>query len=192
MSAFTKQNHKLPGSVSFVFKEIATTRELRDNYIAVLRETGWTLQSIADSCGLTRERVRQLSSRKSDPAVVKTLLSLGAVIPNPPEKIDKSQAKKPEIDPETLKKLLELQPLAQQVRSNSAKFREEAEIYTALLYEVYKNQGVSLYRLARLLGVTHGALRFRLARYGYIKPEAGSSRVYTPVKTENRVKISNG
>jgi hypothetical protein len=192
MSAYTKQNHKLPVAVSFIFIDISENRELRDNYISVLRETGWTLQSIAIACGLTRERVRQLSARKSNPAVVKTLISLGAVIPNPPKKEDKSPVKKPEIDPETLKKLLELQPLAQKVRSNSKNYREEAETYTALLYDAYKNQGISLYRLAKLLGITHGAIRFRLARYGYIQPGTGESRVYTPVKAENRVKISNG
>lgn len=192
MNAITKQNHKLPTTVAFVFKEIATTRELRDNYISVLRENEWTLQSIADCCELTRERVRQLASRKSDPGVVSELIRLGAVIPTPPEKPKREVAFKPEIKPETLEKLLELQPLAQQVRSNSTKFREEAEVYTALLFDAYKNQGVSLYRLAKLLGVTHGAIRFRLARYGYIESQGGSSKVYALVKSENRVKISNG
>jgi len=191
MNELAKQNHKLPSSVALAFKEITTTRELRDNYISALRESQWTLQSIADCCGLTRERVRQLASRKSDPGVVLELTRLGAAIPTPPEKPKRQVAFKPEIKPETLEKLLELQPLAQQVRSNSAKFREEAEIYTALLFDAYKNQGVSLYRLAKLLGVTHGAIRFRLARYGYVETSGGSSKVYTLVKLENR-RISNG
>jgi hypothetical protein len=73
------------------------------------------------------------------------------------------------------------------VRSNGKKYREEAEEYTKLLNHAHTVEGVTLYRLAKRLGVTHGALRFRLVRYGYKKPVTATSKVYTPILKENRL-----
>jgi hypothetical protein len=88
--------------------------------------------------------------------------------------------------PETLARLLELQPNAQKVRFNSTKFRKEAEEYTALINHAHTIERVTLYRLAKRLGVTHGALRFRLARYGYKEPPTATSRAYQVVLEKNR------
>jgi hypothetical protein len=94
-----------------------------------------------------------------------------------------------EPDPAKLARLLELKPFAQQVRSNGGKYRAEAEEYTALIAEVHLVDGVTLYRLAKRLGVTHGALRFRLARYGAKLPQnGGTSKVYNPILAENRAR----
>ena len=93
-----------------------------------------------------------------------------------------------EPEPETLARLLELQPLAQLVRSHSPKYRAEAEEYAALVWKAHKEQKVTLYRLAKCLGVTHGALRFRLVRYGYMTPaKGGKSRSYQRIMDKNRV-----
>jgi hypothetical protein len=81
---------------------------------------------------------------------------------------------------------LELQPLAQKVRGSGSAYRKEAEEYTALINHAHMVEGVTLYRLAKRLGVTHGALRFRLVRYGYITPKTGVSGVYKPVAMANR------
>jgi hypothetical protein len=89
---------------------------------------------------------------------------------------------------ETLARLLELKPMAMSVRSNSPKFRAEAEEYTRLLDHAHRVEGVTLYRLAKRLGVTHGAIRFRLARYGYKLPKNASSKVYQPILEQNRVR----
>jgi hypothetical protein len=77
-------------------------------------------------------------------------------------------------------------PKAQQVRGKSKRYRREAEEFTALLNYAHKIEGVSLYRLAKTLGVTHAAIRFRLCRYGYLKPGLGKSGVYSPVSMQNR------
>jgi hypothetical protein len=109
-------------------------------------------------------------------------------IPELPVKEVKAKREFVEPSAETLARLLELQPLAQQVRSSSMRYRNEAEEYTKLLYHAYAVEGVSIYRLGLRLGVTHSALRFRLARYGYMPNESASgrtSKVYQPVK--NRV-----
>jgi hypothetical protein len=46
---------------------------------------------------------------------------------------------------------------------------------------------VTLYRLAKRLGVTHGALRFRLVRYGYKQAISAESKAYTPILQQNRI-----
>ena len=72
--------------------------------------------------------------------------------------------------------LKELQPKAFMVRGKGKSNREEAELYTRLIYELMES-GVSGYRIAKELGVTHSALAFRLVRYGYTTSN-GTSRSY--------------
>lgn len=167
---------KLPSSV----KADSVNWAERDDYIRALRAKGWTLQSISDVFDITRERVRQICA---------TPISDGDtshfVVPELPIKEAKPKREYTEPSEETLKRLLELQPLAQQVRSSSMRYRKEAEEYTKLLHHAYSVEGVSIYRLGLRLGVTHSALRFRLARYGYLPMESMSgktSKVYQPVK----------
>jgi len=179
---------KLPVNASDKLREI-TDKETRAAYIAVLRMQRWTLQSIASACGLTRERVRQLQA-EARPSKVLSILGMPNQFPVPeiPTKEVEVKDSPVYIEPssQALSRLLELQPLAQQVRYDHPQYRKEAEEYTSLLNYVHTVEKVTLYRLAKRLGVTHGALRFRLARYGYIK-HAGKSSCYTPIKEKNRV-----
>lgn len=151
----------------------------RNLMIRSLRAAKWTMQSIANGTGLTRERVRQINLEGEEG---EELLS----VPSPPAKAVKPAPVYVEPSPDGLARLLELQPFAQKVRSNSPRFREEAEEYTKLLWHEHHVNGVTIYRLGKRLGITHGAVRFRLVRYGYITPESGTSRVYTPINPENR------
>jgi hypothetical protein len=84
-------------------------------------------------------------------------------------------------------KRLELKPLAEKVRWDHSEHRASAEEYTALLWYAHDVEKVTIYRLAKCLGVTHGAIRFRLSRYGYLQPKTAKSRAYTPIKETNRV-----
>lgn len=156
-------------------------------YIYALRQKGWTLVSIGNAIGVSRERVRQLEE-KADVVKAQALVIAGFPVPELPfieiDVPDHSFVINP--NEETLKRLLELQPLAQKVRYNHKNNREAAEEYTSLLYKAVSDEGVTVFRLAKLLGITHGAIRFRLARYGYIKPKTGKSKVYQKIKTENR------
>lgn len=171
----------LPPEVRAAFDAI-TDMEIRDAYIRALRRKRWTLVSIAEATGLTRERVRQIASTTG------STVEVDAPIPTPPRAREKAKPVYIEPTPDTLARLLELQPLAQKVRSNSPKYREEAEEYTKLLNYAHQVEKVTLYRLGKRLGITHGAIRFRLVRYGYMKgPEANTSRVYKPIKEINRV-----
>jgi transcriptional regulator with XRE-family HTH domain len=164
-------------------------KDMRAAYIYALRIKGWKLQALADAVGLTRERIRQIESKASPALVIHVLADPGSFpvpeldtieieVPAPPVFIEPS--------PETLARLLELKPLAQKVRYDHSTYRKEAEEYSALIWHAHSVEGVTLYRLAKRLGVTHGALRFRLARYGYKLPQTAKSKCYTPIKETNR------
>ncbi len=172
------KNQALPAVVISTFS-IGLRRIDRDNYVKELSAAGWTQSAIGLAAKLSRERVRQI------------LLSpefkvTGFVVPKPPRKLERSKIEGIEPDADTLHRLLELQPLARQVRSNSPTYRSEAEEYTRLLAKAHLEGGVTLYRLAKRLGVTHGAIRFRLVRYGYLQT-TGKSKSYKRVNEKNRV-----
>lgn len=179
MTKQKKRNIKLPMSTKIIFDKINTSEE-RDDYVRALRIAGWTLASISDVIGLSRERVRQICTVPSEATKAEFY------VPEPPRYAEKVARVYIEPKPETLSRLLELQPMAQRVRSSSPRFRAEAEEYTSLLNHAHTVEGVTLYRLGKRLGITHSAIRFRLTRYGY-KPmtETTNSRVYQPLK--NRV-----
>jgi transcriptional regulator with XRE-family HTH domain len=179
-SIYVKKNQQLPDEVTEVFKTLINSDD-RDELIRQLRENEWTLEAIANASGITRERVRQISTTSSAGR------NLGLDVPEPPLKPERPKPVYIEPTPATLERLLELQPYAQLVRSNGKKYRAEAEEYTKLLNYAHTVEGVTLYRLAKRLGVTHGALRFRLVRYGYKKPVTATSKVYTPILKENRL-----
>ena len=181
----------LPDNVQLILKSLdgKTDALVRNSYIAALRYAGWTLQSIGDATGVSRERIRQIEST-IDLELVRQIKMFPNEFPIPAlptETVVEYKYEAYEPSPETLARLLELQPMAQLVRSHSPKYRVEAEEYVALLWKAHNEEKVTLYRLAKCLGVTHGALRFRLVRYGYMTPsQGGSSRSYRPVMQKNR------
>lgn len=177
MDGIIVHNQRLPEIVWGIFMQ-DLDRDKRDCYIQALWEAGWTHRAISDASGISHERIRQVILQ---PRLSENLL----LVPDAPRKPQKVEPIYIEPNPNDLARLLELQPLAQQVRSNSPKYREEAEEYTKLLAKVHLEDNVTLYRMAKRLGVTHGALRFRLARYGYIE-STGKSKSYIKVRDENR------
>ena len=180
---YIKKNQRLPQEIHVAFTALKGPE--RDALIKELVDNSWTYEAVANASGLTRERVRQISNAASKLAE-EFDFDLNIEIPEPPLKPQKEGPTYIEPHPDTLKRLLELQPYAQQVRANGSKYRKEAEEYTALLNHAHTVEGVTLYRLAKRLGVTHGALRFRLVRYGYKQPITATSKVYSPVIRENR------
>lgn len=189
-----KKEQVLPENVSALLKELDTLTPqkniVRNAYVCALRHAGWTLQAIADGLGVSRERVRQIEN--ATPASLVAEISIFTnefPVPAVPSiAIEKDVYELIVPSDETLARLKELQPLAQQVRSHSPKYRAEAEEYSALLWKAHTEEGVTLYRIAKCLGVTHGALRFRLARYGYLSPShGGTSKVYRKILDKNRV-----
>jgi len=182
---YIKKNQQLPREIQREFEKMSGDNSTRDKLIKVLVDANWTYEAISNASGLTRERIRQIANANQKLAD-EFEFDLNIEIPEPPLKPKREKPTYVEPSPETLKRLLELQPYAQQVRANGQKFRKEAEEYTALLNHAHTVEGVTLYRLAKRLGVTHGALRFRLVRYGYKKAVTAKSKVYNPVIRENR------
>jgi hypothetical protein len=167
-----------------------TNRDLMKAYIVALRLEGWTLESIATPLGKSRERVRQLEMEVLYPADAPLdVKNAGLDVPVPPLKPVVVRVAKVRIEPyaEVVARLRELQPMAQSVRANGVKYRAEAEEYTELINDE-NVRGVSLYRLAKELGITHAALRFRLVRYGY-KTTESTAKVYQPIFDKNRSTI---
>lgn len=167
-----------------------TNRELLKQYIVALRQRGWTLESIAVPLGKSRERIRQLELEVFDTRdAIVIAETAGLELPLPPHKpiVLRTPRVVVEPNPEVIARLRELQPLAQKVRSSGGSYRAEAEEYTRLLNDE-NVRGVSLYRLAKELDVTHAALRFRLVRYGY-KSSGSTAKVYQPILDKNRLSV---
>lgn len=191
-----KTNQVLPDNVTAILQELSVDINVRghivrDAYITALRKAGWTLQAVGTAANISRERVRQIEAKTPDSLVQEiSIFSNEFPIPEVPSiTIEEDVYEICYPSDETLARLKELQPYAQLVRSNSPNFRKESEEYTALLWHAHSVENVTVYRLAKCLGVTSGAIRFRLARYGYISPSrGGESRVYRKIREENRFK----
>ena len=174
-----KRKQELPQDVLDIFKGISDIKQ-RNQYIIALGEAGWTDSSIARAVDISRERVRQLAQQTtSDTSLIGDL-----PIPKPPRETKYSKVY-PELPKEMLDRLLELKPLAQQVRGHGKMYRAEADEYTYLLNQAITTQGISVYRLAKLLSVTIGAIQFRLTRYGY-RTTTGKSKCFQPILEKNR------
>lgn len=195
MTKKVKQNLTLPENVSDTFDAILDKPvEVRDAYMRLLRDAGWTLQSIADAEGtLTRERVRQcvaeMSRRRASSIVNKYATTrLKFSIPEPPDKPEKPKSERVIVmpKPDTLKKLRELKPKAAQVRYSHKQYRKEAEEYVSLLWKAHTEEGVSVYRLAKLLDTIPAGIQTRFVRYGY-KETKGTSNNYDPIKYRKSV-----
>lgn len=185
-----KQHIKLPDVVTTALG-LTTDKEIRAAYVFALRAKGWTLQAVADSLGFTRERIRQISLEASPELVYLITQAPGTYpVPELPTITKRVQVGYQHVDPspEVLARLKELQPIAQSVRWDHSGGRAAAEEYTALLWKAHTEQGVSVYRLGKLLGVTHGAIQFRFARYGYKQSPTGQTKVYKQIKKQNRAK----
>jgi hypothetical protein len=169
-----KVNLTLPDNVVDKFRTLHPN--VRNAYIYKLRNAGWTLSSIAVAAQISRERVRQIVKLKPVDEYSPIL------VPLPPAKAERLPRVHAEPRPETLARLLALQPLAQKHRGSGTRYKSEAAEYTKLINHTRTVEGVTLYSLSKLLGVSNGALRFRLIRYGYMKTRTGKSKAYRPIK----------
>ncbi|CAB4166992.1 hypothetical protein UFOVP964_91 [uncultured Caudovirales phage] len=150
----------------------------RKAYANMLSKAGWTLQSIATPLNITRESIRLYTLADHSGEVLAKVNHL-PVPETPTIEVYKEMVKRVKPDPQVIAQLKELQPRATSIRGKTKKYREEAELYTKLIYELMES-GVSGYRIAKELGVTHSALAFRLVRYGYTTSK-GKSRSYRPL-----------
>jgi hypothetical protein len=171
-----KHDMTLPKELSEALRSLPLTE--RKAYATQLRNVGWTLQSIATAVNLTREAIRLYTLVQHTGEVLAKVSHLPIEEP-PTVEVFKSVVKRVMPDPQVIAQLKELQPKATSIRGKTKKNREEAELYTKLIYELMES-GVSGYRIAKELNVTHSALAFRLVRYGYTTSK-GTSRSYRPL-----------
>jgi len=166
----------LPDDVAELIKKLPLDE--RRVYATLLSNAGWTLQSIATPLGITREMVRQYGTKTYSEEQFAKVSHLP--IPELPT-VDVYKELYPKVLPskEVIAQLKILKGSASKVRGRGQAYREEAELYTKLLYDTIQS-GVSAYRLAKELGITVGAIEFRLVRYGY-KTANGKSKVYKPL-----------
>jgi predicted ArsR family transcriptional regulator len=181
---YIKKNQKLPEQVYAAFESISSNLE-RDLLIKALADASWTYEAISNASGITRERVRQITNNLPTTNDL-DVHQLPVEIPEPPVKLQREKREYTEPSPETLARLLELQPYAQLVRANGKRYREEGEEFTRLINKAHKEENVPVYRIAKRLGVTNAAIRSRLIRYGYLEPKTGTSKVYRPILKDNR------
>ena len=168
-----KSDLTLPKEVSDIL--IALPLDERRAYVFELRKAGWTLQSLATPLKITRDSIRLYTLKEPSGEVLAKISHLPIVQP-PVIEVFVERIKRVKPDPQVIAQLKELQPKAFMVRGKGKSNREEAELYTRLIYELMES-GVSGYRIAKELGVTHSALAFRLVRYGYTTSN-GTSRSY--------------
>lgn len=189
MTKYQKVSLTLPEQTQHALREADSKPDRTElkAYIVALRQEGWTLESIAKPLGVSREWIRQMGAEEPDiESAVMFASSMGFNAPERPIIEKPVRVERAQPDSEVIARLLELQPMAQLVRSSSPRYRAEAEEYTRLVYEEHVNRQVPLVYIARELGVTHGALRFRLVRYGY-KETKSASKVYQPIQDKNRL-----
>lgn len=173
----------LPQSVVDALKDLRDNKhkEMFADYVELLREEGWTLASIADPLGMTRERIRQIANSCKSLELANAFADArGWEIPRVPFLAPKYIRKTPiplKPSDETVARLMALKPIAGSVRWTSDKGRAEAEEYVSIIAGEVK-RGVSVYMMAKALGVTPLAIRSRLSRYGHMTPTAGGSEKY--------------
>lgn len=154
-----KSNLTLPNETAELLKTL--TMADRKAYAKRLCIAGWTYQSVADVFKVTRQAIEQYI-KKVD--VISDEVNALPIPELPSELIYKVSRLK--VNDDVLLQLKELHSKAILVRGKGKKYRAEAEQFTKLAWE-QTQQGVSVYSLAKSLGVTHSALLFRFVRYGY-------------------------
>jgi len=169
----------LTAEVHLAFSSLKTKEE-RNQYAWRLRtEEGWSLESIGQAIGVTREMVRLIVKElnKTSFTLLPTVSHL--VVPKR-VRYEKVTLKRKPLDPAVTARLKELHARATLLRGKSTENRTEAEEFTRLIHE-QTLLGVSTYTIAKELGLTIGAINLRLIRYGYKKTN-GNSRALTRIK----------
>jgi transposase-like protein len=152
----------------------ATGNPQLDAYLVAAVSRGWTLVALGDALGITREGVRLRCLRF--PGFVGEVPD----VPEPPRRpiAHRPPRKRLLIKPEMAEKLREMQAVAATVNGGMATdhpARRVSEEFAATCADLVA-QGVSVYTIAKAIGVTHNAIFFRLARHGYRQPAPSQSR----------------
>lgn len=162
------RNPVVPDDFRAVLQQMRSNRDPRLAavfYAAKLN--GWTLHSLGDAVGVSRERVRQMIAGLDFDASVPL-----PEIPAAPRK-EPPVAKPPKpvlrVAPDIAERLRKMQRIAAKVNGSTPAddpARQVSEEFTAALDTAIR-QGVTIAELARTLNVTYRTITHRLARHGY-------------------------
>ncbi|MCV7434857.1 sigma factor-like helix-turn-helix DNA-binding protein [Mycolicibacterium bacteremicum] len=131
------------------------------------RDAGWTLQEIADVLGCTREYVRQLYEKESDPTCEVTGFPEKPKRPQAPQRIPVNVLRRRLVSSGEIQELVDLQRVAKRRRSNGnpATVAAAEELWRRVNDLV--NLGVSSTWLSQQMGLSSQTLNWGLVRYGY-------------------------
>lgn len=167
MSAVVKKQQVLPPVFAELLRIMHAGEDPRlDAVMELAYANGWTLTAMASALGVTRERIRQRVARATGFVDIPVPLPPRHQTPPPPP--DRRLRLKPEL----AEQLREMCAVASTVNGGmdvDDPARRVSERFSAQL-AAYVEQGVSIYHLAQVLGVTFGAIRSRLVRHGYLPP----------------------
>lgn len=142
--------------------------------LKLARLNGWNLQALAQPLGITREGVRLIVLKSTDLTDLPDLPlppQPSAPSPRPPRKVLL-------IRPEVAGRLREMHAVSRRVNGGmdpDDPARRVSEEFSALLAQLVA-QGVSVYRIAKVLGCEASGINARLARHGYRKPAPSQSQ----------------
>lgn len=166
-SEILKKNQTLPQDFAELLAQMKSQRNRNlGATLLVARLNGWTLQSLASALGVSRQAIEH---RLAHAAI--DVDSEVPDVPLPPRKqTRKHQPRRRLLVNDALaEQLREMALVAAKVNGASpadAPERRVSEEFSAMLHSLVE-QGVTVYHLAQVLGVTHGAITLRLARHGY-------------------------
>ncbi|HZM83815.1 MAG TPA: hypothetical protein VFC19_49485 [Candidatus Limnocylindrales bacterium] len=130
--------------------------------VSAARRRGWTLVSLGNALGVSRERVRQWA----ETADINQPITLE--IPDLPPKPEPYKHVIPTLTPQQVEQLRDLRHKAMAMGCKDANHPAIAAGHEfAVMVNGYVAAGHRLRDIARELGITSGALRFRLGRWGF-------------------------
>ncbi|MEU0818949.1 hypothetical protein [Streptomyces mirabilis] len=162
------RNPVVPDDFQVVLQQMRSNRDPRLAAVFhVAKLNGWTLRSLGDAVGVSRERVRQMIARLDFDASV----PLPEVPSAPRREPPATKPPKPvvRVEPGVAEKLREMQRIAAKVNGATPAddpARQVSEEFTAALDAAIR-QGVTIAELARTLDVAYHTITHRLARHGY-------------------------
>lgn len=134
--------------------------------LKVAHLNGWPLRALGDAVGVSHEWVRLLVRRANGAARDLPDVPLPPRESPPPLKAPQRQLR---VNPDLADRLREMQRVVRSVNGSTPADAPERRVsveYAAQLHALTL-QGVSIYHLAKVIGVAQNAIRSRLARHGY-------------------------
>ena len=168
----------IKGGRSWSRRSMPDEHDELDAYLyALTHKGGWTLQSISDVIGITRERVRQRVERAKECNFAIDYVDVPIYVK--PVPVKEYVRPRPKLNSSQVRKLRNLHSMAKNLRGKcgDTSERRASEALSAYLNELIYENGYWTADVARAMGVKVITVRARLSRFGY-RPLAPSQKPY--------------